>query len=79
MNDKIIVKGAREQNLKNIDVEIPRNQLVVLTGLSGSGKSSLAFETIYAEGQRRYVESLSAYARQFLENMEKPDFDSIEG
>ena len=72
MNDKIIVKGAREQNLKNIDVEIPRNQLVVLTGLSGSGKSSLAFETIYAEGQRRYVESLSAYARQFLGNMEKP-------
>ncbi len=79
MNDKIIVKGAREQNLKNIDVEIPRNQLVVLTGLSGSGKSSLAFETIYAEGQRRYVESLSAYARQFLGNMEKPDVDSIEG
>ena len=78
MNDKIIVKGAREQNLKNIDVEIPRNQLVVLTGLSGSGKSSLAFETIYAEGQRRYVESLSAYARQFLGNMEKPDVDSIE-
>ncbi|MTL84080.1 ATP-binding cassette domain-containing protein, partial [Turicibacter sanguinis] len=75
MNDKIIVKGAREQNLKNIDVEIPRNQLVVLTGLSGSGKSSLAFETIYAEGQRRYVESLSAYARQFLGNMEKPDVD----
>ena len=79
MNDKIVVKGAREQNLKNIDVEIPRNQLVVLTGLSGSGKSSLAFETIYAEGQRRYVESLSAYARQFLGNMEKPDVDSIEG
>ena len=79
MNDKIIVKGAREQNLKNIDVEIPRNQLVVMTGLSGSGKSSLAFETIYAEGQRRYVESLSAYARQFLGNTEKPDVDSIEG
>ena len=79
MNDKIIVKGAREQNLKNIDVEIPRNQLVVLTGLSGSGKSSLAFETIYAEGQRRYVESLSAYARQFLGNMDKPDVDSIDG
>ena len=78
-NDKIIVKGAREQNLKNIDVEIPRNQFVVMTGLSGSGKSSLAFETIYAEGQRRYVESLSAYARQFLGNMEKPDVDSIEG
>ena len=79
MNDKIIVKGAREQNLKNINIEIPRNKLVVLTGLSGSGKSSLAFETIYAEGQRRYVESLSAYARQFLGNMEKPDVDSIEG
>ena len=79
MNDKIIVKGAREQNLKNIDIEIPRNQLVVVTGLSGSGKSSLAFETIYAEGQRRYVESLSAYARQFLGNIEKPDVDSIEG
>ena len=79
MNDKIIIKGAREQNLKNIDIEIPRNQFVVLTGLSGSGKSSLAFETIYAEGQRRYVESLSAYARQFLGNMEKPDVDSIEG
>ncbi len=78
-NDKIIVKGAREQNLKNINVEIPRNQFVVMTGLSGSGKSSLAFETIYAEGQRRYVESLSAYARQFLGNMEKPDVDSIEG
>ena len=79
MTDKIIVKGAREQNLKNIDVEIPRNKFVVMTGLSGSGKSSLAFETIYAEGQRRYVESLSAYARQFLGNMEKPDVDSIDG
>ena len=79
MNDKIIVKGAREQNLKNIDITIPRNQFVVMTGLSGSGKSSLAFETIYKEGQRRYVESLSAYARQFLGNMEKPDVDSIEG
>jgi excinuclease ABC subunit A len=77
--DKIIVKGAREHNLKNIDVEIPRNKLVVITGLSGSGKSSLAFDTIYAEGQRRYVESLSAYARQFLEQMAKPDIDSIEG
>jgi excinuclease ABC subunit A len=77
--DKIVVKGAREHNLKNIDVEIPRGKLVVLTGLSGSGKSSLAFDTIYAEGQRRYVESLSAYARQFLEQMAKPDIDSIEG
>jgi len=77
--DKIIVKGAREHNLKNIDVELPRNKLVVITGLSGSGKSSLAFDTIYAEGQRRYVESLSAYARQFLEQMGKPDIDSIEG
>src|SRR6266851_874908 len=77
--DRIIIKGAREHNLKNIDVEIPRDQLVVITGLSGSGKSSLAFDTIYAEGQRRYVESLSAYARQFLEQMEKPDVDSIEG
>jgi excinuclease ABC subunit A len=77
--DKIIIKGAREHNLKNIDVEIPRNQMVVITGLSGSGKSSLAFDTIYAEGQRRYVESLSAYARQFLEQMEKPDLDYIEG
>lgn len=75
----IIVKGAREHNLKNIDVEIPRDQLVVLTGLSGSGKSSLAFDTIYAEGQRRYVESLSSYARQFLGQMEKPDVDNIEG
>lgn len=79
MNDKIIVKGAREQNLKNIDVEIPRNQLVVLTGLSGSGKSSLAFETIYAEGQRRYVESLSAYARQFLGNMENRMLIQLKG
>ncbi len=79
MADKIIIKGAREHNLKNIDVEIPRDRLVVITGLSGSGKSSLAFDTIYAEGQRRYVESLSAYARQFLEQMEKPDVDSIEG
>src|SRR6476469_10756755 len=77
--DKLIVKGAREHNLKNIDVTIPRNKLVVITGLSGSGKSSLAFDTIYAERQRRYVESLSAYARQFLGLMEKPDVDGIEG
>ncbi len=77
--DKIIVRGAREHNLKNIDVEIPRDKLVVITGLSGSGKSSLAFDTIFAEGQRRYVESLSAYARQFLGQMEKPDVDNIEG
>ncbi len=77
--NKIIIKGAREHNLKNIDVEIPRSSLVVITGLSGSGKSSLALDTIYAEGQRRYVESLSAYARQFLEQMDKPDVDSIEG
>jgi len=77
--DRIVVRGAREHNLKNIDLEIPRDRLVVITGVSGSGKSSLAFDTIYAEGQRRYVESLSAYARQFLEQMEKPDVDSIEG
>ncbi|CAN5404352.1 excinuclease ABC subunit UvrA [soil metagenome] len=79
MSDKIVVKGAREHNLKNIDVELPRNKLVVITGLSGSGKSSLAFDTIYAEGQRRYVESLSSYARQFLGLMEKPDVDQIDG
>lgn len=79
MQDKLIIHGARAHNLKNIDVEIPRDKLVVVTGLSGSGKSSLAFDTIYAEGQRRYVESLSAYARQFLGNMEKPDVDSIDG
>src|SRR5579871_2054314 len=79
MNDKITIKGAREHNLKNIDLEIPKNKLVVFTGLSGSGKSSLAFDTIYAEGQRRYVESLSAYARQFLGQMDKPDVDYIEG
>lgn len=79
MNDYIEIKGAREHNLKNIDISIPKNKLTVVTGLSGSGKSSLAFDTIYAEGQRRYVESLSAYARQFLELMKKPDVDSIEG
>ena len=79
MTDKIIIKGAREHNLKNIDLEIPRDKLIVMTGLSGSGKSSLAFDTIYADGQRRYVESLSSYARQFLGQMDKPDVDSIEG
>ena len=79
MQEKLIVKGARQHNLKNINVEIPRNKLVVITGLSGSGKSSLAFDTIYAEGQRRYVESLSAYARQFLGQMDKPEVDYIEG
>ncbi|MFR5799121.1 MAG: excinuclease ABC subunit UvrA [Oscillospiraceae bacterium] len=79
MTDKIIIKGAREHNLKNIDLEIPRNKLIVMTGLSGSGKSSLAFDTIYADGQRRYMESLSSYARMFLGQMEKPDVDSIEG
>ena len=77
--DFIRVRGARQHNLKNIDVDIPRHQLVVLTGVSGSGKSSLAFDTLYAEGQRRYVQSLSAYARQFLDQMEKPDVDFIEG
>ena len=75
----ISIRGAREHNLKNVDLEIPRDRLVVFTGLSGSGKSSLAFDTIYAEGQRRYVESLSAYARQFLEMMQKPDVDQIDG
>lgn len=79
MQDKIVIKGAKENNLKNIDLEIPRNQLVIMTGLSGSGKTSLAFDTIYAEGQRRYVESLSAYARQFLGGVEKPDVESIDG
>ena len=79
MQDQIVVKGARANNLKNIDVTIPRDKLVVLTGLSGSGKSSLAFDTIYAEGQRRYVESLSSYARMFLGQMEKPDVDYIDG
>ena len=79
MHDEIIISGARQHNLKNIDLKIPKNKLVVITGLSGSGKSTLAFDTIYAEGQRRYVESLSAYARQFLELMDKPDVDSIDG
>ena len=79
MNDKIVIRGARENNLKNVDLTIPRDKLVVFTGLSGSGKSSLAFDTIYAEGQRRYVESLSSYARQFLGQMDKPDVDSIDG
>src|SRR6516162_4316603 len=78
-HDWIAVRGARVHNLKNIDVDLPRHKLVVITGLSGSGKSSLAFDTIYAEGQRRYVESLSVYARQFLEQMEKPDVESVSG
>ena len=78
-NDFIDIKGAREHNLKNINIRLPKNKLNVITGLSGSGKSSLAFDTIYAEGQRRYVESLSSYARQFLDLMKKPDVDSIEG
>ena len=77
--DKILIKGAKEHNLKNISLEIPKNKLVVITGVSGSGKSTLAFDTIYSEGQRKYVESLSAYARQFLQMMNKPDVDSIEG
>ncbi len=77
--DRLVVRGAREHNLKNVDIELPRDRLIVITGLSGSGKSSLAFDTIYAEGQRRYVESLSSYARQFLGQMEKPDVDYIEG
>ena len=79
MQNSIIIKGAKEHNLKDINIEIPRDKLVVITGLSGSGKSSLAFDTLYAEGQRRYVESLSSYARQFLGLMEKPDVESIEG
>ena len=77
--DFIKIRGARQHNLQNIDADIPRNQLIVITGLSGSGKSTLAFDTLYAEGQRRYVESLSAYARQFLERMQKPDVDLIDG
>src|SRR5271169_989988 len=77
--DKIVIRGAREHNLKNIDVSIPRNKLVVITGLSGSGKSSLAFDTIYAEGQRRYIETFNSYARQFLGNLERPDVDKITG
>ena len=77
--DSIVIKGAREHNLKNVDITIPRDKLVVITGLSGSGKSSLAFDTMYAEGQRRYVESLSSYARMFLGQMSKPDLDSIDG
>ena len=79
MLKKIVIKGAKEHNLKNISLEIPKDKLIVITGLSGSGKSSLAFDTIYAEGQRRYVESLSAYARQFLDKMKKPKVDLIEG
>src|SRR6267143_845589 len=79
MSETIVVRGAREHNLRNVDLELPRDRLIVFTGLSGSGKSSLAFDTIYAEGQRRYVESLSAYARQFLGQMDKPDVDFIEG
>jgi excinuclease ABC subunit A len=79
MLDRITVHGARQHNLRNIDVEIPRNTFTVITGLSGSGKSSLAFDTIYAEGQRRYVETLSPYARQFLDQMERPEVDSIDG
>ena len=79
MIKKIVIKGAKEHNLKNISLEIPKDKFVVITGLSGSGKSSLAFDTVYAEGQRRYVESLSAYARQFLDKMKKPNVDLIEG
>jgi excinuclease ABC subunit A len=77
--DKIIIKGAKENNLKNISLELPRNKFIVFTGVSGSGKTSLAFDTIYAEGQRRYIESLSSYARMFLGQMDKPDVESIEG
>lgn len=78
-SDKIVIRGARQHNLKNVDLDLPRRKLITITGLSGSGKSSLAFDTIYAEGQRRYVESLSAYARQFIGLMDKPDVDKIEG
>ena len=79
MGERLVVRGAREHNLRDISLDLPRDALIVFTGLSGSGKSSLAFDTIYAEGQRRYVESLSAYARQFLDQMEKPDVDLIDG
>ncbi|HRA33902.1 MAG TPA: excinuclease ABC subunit UvrA, partial [Acidimicrobiales bacterium] len=79
MSDSLVIRGAREHNLRNVSLDLPRNKLIVFTGLSGSGKSSLAFDTIYAEGQRRYVESLSSYARQFLGQMDKPDVDFIEG
>ena len=79
MRDQIVIRGARQHNLKNIDLDLPRNKLIVFTGISGSGKSSLAFDTIYAEGQRRYVESLSSYARQFLGQMDKPEVELIEG
>src|SRR5207244_7450525 len=79
VSDKLVIRGAREHNLKNVSLELPRDRIIVFTGLSGSGKSSLAFDTIYADGQRRYVESLSAYARQFLGQMDKPDVDFIEG
>ena len=79
MADRLLIQGAREHNLQDVDLDLPRDKLIVFTGLSGSGKSSLAFDTIYAEGQRRYVESLSAYARQFLGQMDKPDVDFIEG
>lgn len=79
MNDKIVIKGANQHNLRNVDLELPKNELIVFTGVSGSGKSSLAFDTIFAEGQRRYVESLSTYARQFLGQVDKPDVESIDG
>ena len=79
MNDKIVIRNAKEHNLKNVSLELPKNELIVFTGVSGSGKSSLAFDTIFAEGQRRYVESLSTYARQFLGQMDKPDVESIDG
>src|SRR6202789_285053 len=78
-NSTLVIRGAREHNLRNVDLDLPRNQLIVITGLSGSGKSSLAFDTLYAEGQRKYVESLSAYARQFLDQLQKPEVDFIEG